>query len=135
MDRGAVLDWVAGAASGCAVTGCAKRNADRELARVLALLDVRISRASTVASEHEAAGRREYSDWMASHVSALCDFREDLVALEHREQKGAPLSVDNQRAADAIERATRKAVQSGIERVNGAVWDAILGWKPKDGTP
>ena len=58
-----------------ALSGCAKRNADRELARVLAFIDKRVS---SIRAADAAAKVAEF------HSRELEDIRADLERLEHR---------------------------------------------------
>lgn len=63
-----------------AMSGCAKRNADRELARVLAFIEKRIQYERTTLSPQSFTSQ----DRVGAVTSALGALYADLAALEHR---------------------------------------------------
>lgn len=63
-----------------ALSGCAKRNADRELARVVAFIDARLAAAAKNPPRHPV----EVVAWTAIDET-LKALRESLAALRHRE--------------------------------------------------
>lgn len=64
-----------------ALSGCARKNADRELARVLAFIEKRIQYERTTLSPESFTGQ----DRVAAVTSALGALHADLAALRHRE--------------------------------------------------
>lgn len=65
-----------------ALSGCARRNADRELARVLAFLDrqVVIARAAKVMADATDTDA-DFEEWLARRIEAI---RDELERLAHR---------------------------------------------------
>lgn len=67
-----------------AMSGCARRNADRELARVLAFIDKRMARLDELVAERSGARWDALTNDWTSERAALGDLRADLERLEHR---------------------------------------------------